>query len=153
MLIACLLSLRVFAQDLSTAHNFSASNDNQSNCSHCHSQHGMAAKPVLWNTKLSTVVYKIYQSTSLEAKVGQPTGSSKLCLSCHDGTVAPSESIKSDNRIRTYISAGESYLGTDLSDDHPISFTYTSTMTTMDPQIISPEFLPDFLTLGESSEM
>ncbi len=93
-----------------------------STCSFCHTPHGALAGTPLWSRQLSTAVYTIYQSSSLEANIGQPTGSSKLCLSCHDGTVALTETLRSGSYSGTYIAPGAGNLGTDLSDDHPISF-------------------------------
>ena len=45
---------------------------------------------LLWNHQLSdTIVYTMYTSDSLEGAIaGNVIGKSKLCLSCHDGTVA-----------------------------------------------------------------
>ncbi len=57
-------------------------------CSVCHTPHSAVSGTPLWNHKLSEAVYNIYQSSSLEANVGQPAGYSKLCLNCHDGLVA-----------------------------------------------------------------
>lgn len=63
-------------------------------CVFCHTPHGatLGARP-LWNRALSTATYTPYAATSLDATyiqgvLGQPGGSSKLCLSCHDGTLA-----------------------------------------------------------------
>ena len=106
----------------------------------------------LWSHTLSTAVYKIYESSSLKAKVGQPTGSSKLCLSCHDGTVALTETITGGTG-GAYISAGGANLGTDLSDDHPISFVYSSGLSAEDSQIRPPVGLPEPLKLDRSGEL
>jgi predicted CXXCH cytochrome family protein len=121
-------------------------------CSFCHTPHGAMPGTPLWSHTLSTAVYKIYESSSLEAKVGQPTGSSKLCLSCHDGTVALSETITGTTG-GTYISAGAANLGTDLSDDHPISFVYSSGLSAEDAQIRPPVGLPEPLKLDRSGEL
>lgn len=44
---------------------------------------------LLWNHALSQLTYTMYSSTSLDGlQDPQPTGISKLCLGCHDGTVA-----------------------------------------------------------------
>ena len=51
----------------------------------------------------------------------QPNASSKLCLSCHDGTVYVDSF--GDRAGTTYIGAGGN-LGTDLRDDHPISIKW-----------------------------
>ncbi len=64
-------------------------------CIFCHTPHNatLGITP-LWNRKLSSATYTPYSSSSLDAEtilggpLGQPGGSSKLCLSCHDGTLA-----------------------------------------------------------------
>jgi predicted CXXCH cytochrome family protein len=122
-------------------------------CSFCHTPHGALTGTPLWSRQLSTAVYKIYQSSSLEANIGQPTGSSKLCLSCHDGTVALTESIRSSSSGGTYIAPGAANLGTDLSDDHPISFVYSAALSAEDVQIRPPSALPEQLKLDRSSEL
>lgn len=124
-----------------------------SNCSFCHTPHGALAGTPLWSHRLSTAVYEIYQSSSLQANVGQPTGSSKLCLSCHDGTVALTETIGGGSGGGTYITPGKANLGTDLSDDHPISFVYSSALSTQDVQIRLPSMLPEQLRLDRSREL
>ena len=121
-------------------------------CHYCHTPHGAIANTPLWSHKLSNAVYKIYQSTSLVAKVGQPTGSSKLCLSCHDGTVAIASTV-TGGPGGVYISPGEKNLGTDLSDDHPISFVYTSAIPTQNIQIRSASTLPSQLKLDRTGEV
>lgn len=152
LFIICAPIITVEAQEVSSSHSMNVSGGGEEDCAFCHTPHGMTTNKVLWNVKLTTAVYKIYQSTSLDAKVGQPTGSSKLCLSCHDGTVAPTN-IKGDNRIATQSLPGEVTLGTDLSDDHPVSFAYTAEILALDPQIRSPATLPDHLKLDKNFEM
>ncbi len=121
-------------------------------CDFCHTPHGALAGTPLWNHKLSTATYQIYKSSSLKAKVGQPTGASKLCLSCHDGTVALAETITGSTG-GAYIPPGSANLGTDLSDDHPISFVYSSGLSAEDAQIRAPFDLPQALKLDSSSQL
>jgi predicted CXXCH cytochrome family protein len=122
-------------------------------CGFCHTPHRALPQTPGWSHKLSTAVYTIYQSSSLEAQVGQPTGSSKLCLSCHDGTVALTESITGGPAGGTYIEPGSANLDTDLSDDHPISFVYSSALSAEDPQIRVPLTLPDQIKLDGAGEL
>ncbi|MDD5458005.1 MAG: cytochrome c3 family protein [Phycisphaerae bacterium] len=122
-------------------------------CSYCHTPHGALVGTPLWNHKLSSAVYKIYESTSLDAKVGQPTGSSKLCLSCHDGTIALTETIGGEFTGGTYISPDVANIGTDLSDDHPISFIYSAALSAEDTEIRPPSILPSQLKLDRSNEL
>jgi hypothetical protein len=87
---------------LNTPHNLSASgpgtvtaNSESQVCVFCHTPHGATNSPgaPLWNRALSAETYTTYSSSSLDAEtiagqLAQPAGSSKLCLSCHDGTLA-----------------------------------------------------------------
>src|SRR5581483_8121127 len=68
-------------------------------CVFCHTPHGANQEGVkfrapIWNRTLSSAQYQMYDqvwSKSFEARPnnpGHPTGYSRLCLSCHDGTIA-----------------------------------------------------------------
>ncbi len=136
-----------------TAHDFSASKDGGRACQYCHTPHMALSGTALWNHKLSDRTYQIYWSTSLDAKVGQPTGSSKLCLSCHDGTVALDATVRGGGGGSTYMPPGSTNIGTDLSDDHPVSFVYSSDLSDKDPQIKTPESLSEEIELDQLNEM
>jgi predicted CXXCH cytochrome family protein len=111
----------------------------------------------LWNRDLSVSSYKIYESSTLDAQPGQPTGASKLCLSCHDGTIALGSVLSRSDMIRMiggqYMPAGLTNLSTDLSDDHPISFFYTSGLAASDRQLVNPAGLPAEVKLDASGQM
>jgi len=101
-------------------------------CLFCHTPH-TAGKRALWNREDSGVTYTPYQSSTAKARVGQPTGASKLCLSCHDGTVALGRVRNRASPLplksaRPTMPVGPNNLGTDLSDDHPISFRYDQSL-------------------------
>lgn len=59
-------------------------------CVFCHTPHDAYAGTTLWNHKLSDVTQYTLPTgpTQLSTPTNPPDGSSKLCLSCHDGTVA-----------------------------------------------------------------
>ncbi len=126
-------------------------------CVFCHAPHNTQGVRPLWNRQLPTTAYDIYTSTTLDANPGQPTGASKLCLSCHDGTIALGSVLSRADRIRMvggdYIPAGLTNLGTDLSDDHPISFPYTSGLAAADQQLLVPSALPPEIRLDANSEL
>jgi len=143
---------QVYAIVAGTAHDLSPGRDGSRACQYCHTPHMAMAGTPLWNHQLSDRTYEIYWSSSLDADVGQPTGSSKLCLSCHDGTVALEATIRGGGG-RTYIPPGSTNLGTDLSDDHPISFVYSNDLSNKDPQIRSPETLGEDFRLDQYDEM
>ena len=127
MILVFLLSFMAQSQAViqGTAHDLSAVSGGKV-CGFCHTPHRAIAQTPLWNHSLSTAVYKIYESSSLEADVGQPTGSSKLCLSCHDGTIALDQTVTGSSGGSTFIEPGAANLGTDLSDDHPISIFWSA---------------------------
>lgn len=111
-------------------------------CIFCHTPHNSSPQPPLWNHKNSGFTYTLYNSSTLNALPGQPDGSSVLCLSCHDGTVALGN-VLSRPPISfaggiTEIPAGNTNLTTDLSNDHPISFLYNSVLATNDGQLKTP---------------
>lgn len=143
---------RLYAIVAGSAHDFSPGRDGAQACQFCHTPHIAMVNTPLWNHTLSDAVYTIYQSSSLDAEVGQPTGSSKLCLSCHDGTIALESSVRGGGG-KTYMPPGKTRLGTDLSDDHPISFVYSSELAAKDLQLRDPMMLPEEIQLDQFHEM
>lgn len=108
-------------------------------CIYCHAPHNNAsiAAP-LWNHAQSVATYTLYTSaisTTLNATTGQPGVTSKLCLSCHDGTVAVDSF---GGATGTKMATGTALLGTDLSNDHPIGFTYDAALATSDGGLKNP---------------
>jgi len=78
----------------------------------------------------------------MDARVGQPDGSTKLCLSCHDGTVALDDAGGMGSGLRAggaHLGPGDrGWLGTDLTDDHPVSFAYDDALATADGALAAP---------------
>lgn len=180
-LSACIIATNAQAAGTSdvrtTRHNFSKNSPLNSDlyksgevvqvCVFCHAPHGVTtpAKP-LWNRTLSntggvpTHYAERYSSGSFNAEgisgaiSSEPTGSSKLCLSCHDGVLsigivnvlngATDVSIKAKSGGNTIgqIPTGTGVLtgftrnlGTDLSNDHPISFVFDDTLSAADGEL------------------
>ena len=94
-------------------------------CIFCHASHlpGGSSGSVnpLWNREIPAVTYRLNEKPTAPAGMGNPSiGRSKLCLSCHDGTIAPGQTV-SRGLIRTTGSPRPGMLlGTDLSADHPV---------------------------------
>ncbi|MEI8290395.1 MAG: cytochrome c3 family protein [Verrucomicrobiota bacterium] len=124
-------------------------------CIFCHTPHGATTDGPLWNHKMSTATYKPYSSPTLKAVVGQPNGSSRLCLSCHDGTVALGlvgsrpGGILMNNATPT----GLNNVGIDLSGDHPVSFTYDATLAAAKGSLRDPSALPPEVTLDRNGQL
>lgn len=134
-------------------------------CVFCHTPHHSENIPgaPLWNRKLSGATYTPYISSSLDTiGVDQPDGSSKLCLSCHDGTLAigavnvlngaftdqdpTTEDIallgvdidKTMAPGRGSLTGFTRDIGTMLTNDHPISFTYDTNLSIADGELQDP---------------
>jgi len=113
-------------------------------CVTCHTPHNAnttQSDAPLWNHQITIASYTVYTSSTMNAAPGQPNGVSKLCLSCHDGTVA----IDSfGTRVGTrYAQFGR--IGTDLAPHHPISFTYDSSLAAVDGELRDPASTPSGL--------
>ena len=106
----------------------------------------MTAAPQ-WNHSLSSAGYTLYGSPSLKATVGQPGMLSKLCLSCHDGTVAL-DSFGGQTGMQ-YIS-NANRLGTSLADDHPVGFVYDTTLAAANGTLFDPALKT--VTIGSGSQ-
>jgi len=124
-------------------------------CRFCHAPHGAGQTVALWNRVLPTEVYDLYESSTLEASLGQPTGASRLCLSCHDGTVALGDVINPgpDPVAPLDPLEGSVVLETDLSDDHPISFIFDESLAARNGELVSPSGLTGPVKLDGSGQV
>ena len=69
-------------------------------CVFCHTPHNSRTQAPLWNRNDSGGTYTMYWSATMDAysspaAAPQPNGNSKLCLSCHDGTLALGATVAS----------------------------------------------------------
>lgn len=153
-------------------------------CVYCHTPHNAAALDAegnfiapLWNRRVGSsesglpIAYAPYRSNSLDSGVlATPNGSSKLCLSCHDGMISlgnisriggqgrslsgpggnstgvnipfqttnAAGSVVTTNTMPDGVVANTGFtrhLGTDLSNDHPISMAYTQELAQQDGEL------------------
>lgn len=92
-------------------------------CRPCHTPHNASTEVgYLWNHALSTATWTLFQDADLNSVM---SSSSRLCLSCHDGTVAIDSYGGATGTVKL---TGTKNLGTDLTLSHPIGVEYpTST--------------------------
>lgn len=144
-------------------------------CVFCHTPHGASAtgrafRAPIWNRNLdyqATRTYQLYdqvwsfsfEGTLNDAAGQRPTGYSRLCLSCHDGTVALGNVINapgSGGYLGTVTMTGNlgpgatippgsgdltgdtRRLGLDLRNDHPISFRFDQALVLQDQELVNP---------------
>ncbi len=173
------LSQAALAAPISTTrHNLSATgpgplraSSEQRICIFCHGTHNVRPAAPLWNRDELGTDYIPYSSSTAEAFPGQPSGASLLCLSCHDGTIAlgnvknRAKPIQMRGGITTMPREAHDrrrwprgrpapgYLGRDLSDDHPISFKYTSLLASNSGELVDPEILTGPVKLDDWGEL
>jgi hypothetical protein len=150
-----LIPLLTFAGVGTTKHNLSVSGPGEIKaiseteiCIFCHTPHNSNPAAPLWNHEVTAFQnYVNYWSPSLKAYLSEAEappidGFSRLCLSCHDGTIALGSTTGREGSERDItmvtvpgiVEAGTlrpgtaGYLGTDLSGGHPISFIYDETL-------------------------
>lgn len=107
-------------------------------CVFCHVGHGGVA--LGGNRPASGAAYEPYRSSTLVSQApGAPSGATRICLSCHDGTIALGQTVAS-GRIAVAGTTpggampwGGANLGTDLRRTHPVSFAASAS-----PQIHAP---------------
>ena len=110
-------------------------------CIPCHAPHKGTVVPgaPLWNHKTTVATYDLYSSPTFNGSstITQPTGVSKLCLSCHDGTVA----IDAFGTVNgtTMIGVSKVIPGlVGLKNDHPVSFVYDAALASADGGLVNP---------------
>lgn len=172
-LVACSVGLQVPSQAASnvaaTKHNLAVSGpgtvkatSESEVCVFCHTPHNASAAAPLWNRRNPSSAYTPYSSTTAKAAAGQPNGSSLLCLSCHDGTIALGELLNRATPVSmsgaTTMPAGSGLLGTDLSDDHPVSIGYSTALINARggaaaAELADPASLPSAVKLDANGQM
>lgn len=95
-------------------------------CVFCHASHGAKPAVPLWNHTLSESQYTPYNSSTFVQTPSQSVSQrSKLCLSCHDGTVAQMGQTVANGLIPTSgVMPSTEMVGknSSLSADHPFGF-------------------------------
>lgn len=132
MLLGALITVgsNASAQITGSAHDFQGVttwNPGGEICQACHTPHDAAPSVagfsgLLWNHALTTATFTMYTSDTLNGAIdASPTGTSLMCLSCHDGTVG----LGSFGGVThaTVIDAAH-LVGTNLLGEHPISIVY-----------------------------
>jgi predicted CXXCH cytochrome family protein len=149
-----------------TSHDLSATGPGaQTNvnrvCVFCHTPHQAVAaggQDPLWNHTLSAVAsYGVYASDTMDAvptdvggALAGSASATNLCLSCHDGTVAVHSLYNDPNEVASVtitaggnvdaagLMTGDPNVGNDLTDDHPVNFTYDAALATADGDLATP---------------
>jgi predicted CXXCH cytochrome family protein len=144
MILFCLFSQAARAGSIiGSPHDFGGYLWNRSGeiCLPCHAPHYSKTLPApLWNRDLPTQTYIMYGRTRTPAMDGKrssrPDGMSKICLSCHDGIVAPETYGPNPGRASHVF--GKDLTGIIGNSNHPISFIYDSTLAIKERDLYDP---------------
>ncbi|UFS71032.1 cytochrome c3 family protein [Geomonas sp. RF6] len=105
-------------------------------CAYCHTPHHAITEGndylPLWSHTVTTQTFTPYASATIDANIDPTTmmeGPSKLCMSCHDGSVAVDthyafnggKKLQQDDNLFSTPAVGQNG---NLSNDHPIGFIY-----------------------------
>lgn len=131
-LLACAAAQgQQFSGDVLGQHNLSPGGTSEvrgglsAPCLYCHAPHsGVGGNTPLWNQTLTTQMYTTYQSSTYhEAGTPKPLlgSDSNLCLSCHDGSIAPGQTVAYGKFPMTGSMTAADNFGTNLSSSHPFS--------------------------------
>ena len=94
-------------------------------CLFCHASHNSLGNVTpLWDQTLSSLIYTTYTSSTYGSGPQTPgAGSSKLCLSCHDGSVAVGLTPAKGTIPTSGTMRSNDVLGANLGTGHPVSMT------------------------------
>jgi predicted CXXCH cytochrome family protein len=141
---AVLFSRQAAAQKsamLGGPHDVRATGNTGDACAACHTSHNANTtyKAVLWNrnyvpTAATFTPYDINTNPDFKGgtvSLGSSSAVSLLCMSCHDGTTALNSVINTPNGtvFKTTTVTTATRLGTDLTNDHPVGFSYDASIT------------------------
>lgn len=141
LLIVLIMAGAAFAGVSGTPHDLSGGAGEI--CVACHTPHGAVASTngPLWNRSQASQAYTVYTNATFEMGPATITAPQSLaCLSCHNGvastlvnapgpgTTSPSSYDIAAGAIANWDATPNPFanIGTDLSNDHPIGFTYNA---------------------------
>ncbi len=139
LLAACAAVAGTKSSVVDTPHNLSVTGKGEIRstsetrvCIFCHSSHNASSEGPLWNHETTPRQFQTYNRSTMVSNPEAPNGATKLCLSCHDGTVAVG-AVRSMRGTIAMVNVGpsgeiptgrKSNLGTDLSGTHPVSVRF-----------------------------
>jgi predicted CXXCH cytochrome family protein len=115
-----------------TDHDLKATAPGGQICIACHAPHHVPNTPLLWNHTLSAASFSWSDMTAttggtpLPANIKTWSGSTKMCLSCHDGSVAIGSIYSTGATFNATKITGSHQIGAggDLKGNHPVAVPY-----------------------------
>ena len=126
------VSTSAFAVISNSLHDFTSQTWTNDICAPCHTPHNaVTGAAPLWShveaTAASFTLYSSTNSATYDMTNNALDGISLACLSCHDGATNMDDFIGTASATPSAVlGSGATLIGTDLTNDHPISFTYSA---------------------------
>jgi predicted CXXCH cytochrome family protein len=122
LLLGALRAGPASAELRSSAHDFSAPGQDGLVCAGCHTPHSTKPGELAWSSARPTNfhwgdAFKTSGGTTLPTNINTWTGPTKMCLTCHDGTI-DARSFSSPRGPHVFS------LGGDLKGNHPVAIPY-----------------------------
>ena len=149
--VLILFPVTINAAVKNTHHDFSNSSWTQEMCVSCHTPHhanSTVPQSPLWNHQVTNNSFTLYSSPTLDATPTQPSSITRLCLSCHDGTIALDSfgGYAGTTYIRVQTTrAVPIMIGTALNKHHPVAIRYDSALASVDSGLYNPDTHPSGL--------
>ena len=162
--LATLVATSAFAASgviTGSAHDLSGYSTNTNElCVYCHTPHGGTNNAPLWNRGLADMSgYNVFDSATLNATPTLTVGDTQLCMSCHDGAMndtlinPPAGGSPDFVALNATFSTAANIGDDDLTNDHPVGFTYDTTLATADGELHNPATVPAVAALLFTGEM
>ena len=124
---------------LNTGHDLRTNKAVGDACIACHTPHNANTnyQALQWVRAVRTTGYQVYDTTvnpdfaGGAVSVAGGNSVSLLCMSCHDGAAALNVNWQNQTNaaLRSGALTGNSLLGLDLRNDHPVGFAYANSVT------------------------
>jgi len=124
---------------LNTGHDLRTNKAVGDACIACHTPHNANTnyQALQWVRGVRTTGYQVYDTTvnpdfaGGAVSVAGGNSVSLLCMSCHDGAAALNVNWQNQTNaaLRSGALTGNSLLGLDLRNDHPVGFAYANSVT------------------------
>ena len=142
-LLTVLLSVSPFCSEgsvINSKHNLAAGADKvmgDQPCGFCHIPAGPSDVVPLWDKNVTAIVYQVFfnsPANGVAANSGSSDGVSAVCLSCHDGSIAPDAVW--NNHGKGFAGGADKRLGVildpfsdEIGDNHPVLIDYPTMST------------------------
>ena len=134
LMVACVLAPNAARATIAgTSHDLSGTAPGGQLCVACHAPHHVPGSPLIWNHVLSANNFSWSDATETTGGTTLPTniktwsGTSKNCLSCHDGTVEIGKIYTPGVTFDSTKITGPAQIATltgDLKGNHPVAVPY-----------------------------